>query len=126
VHHVGHHADPVSHLRPLGRPEPGQAQEAARRRFGRPTRVCHTRTSREECRMIRIDGLPADETARLNALVKQIKAKQPRNELRTALMNHKRTFENWPLVNEMGDLKAVLGWPAKGVETLARRCRLEG
>lgn len=76
--------------------------------------------------MILIDGLPADETARLNALVKQVKAKQPRNELRTALMNHKRTFENWPLVSEMGELKAVLGWCAKGVETLARRCRLEG
>lgn len=76
--------------------------------------------------MIRIDGLPVDETARLNALVKEIQAKQPRNELRTALMNHKRTFENWALVQEMGDLRAVLGWPAKGVETLARRCRLEG
>lgn len=76
--------------------------------------------------MIRIDGLPVDETARLNALVKQIQDKQPRNELRTALMNHRRTFENWPLVQEMGDLKAVLGWCAKGVETLARRCRLEG
>lgn len=76
--------------------------------------------------MIRVDGLPVDETARLNVLVDQIRAKQPRNELRTALMNHKRTFENWPLVNELGDLKAVLGWCAKGVETLARRCRLEG
>ena len=76
--------------------------------------------------MIKITGLPVDETVTLNALVEQVKAKQPRNELRSAMMDHKRTFENWPLVQEMGDLKAVIGWPAKGVETLARRCRLEG
>lgn len=76
--------------------------------------------------MIRISGLPADETSRLNTLIDQIKAKQPRNQLRTAMMDHKRTFQNWELVRELGDLEAVLGWPAKGVETLARRCRLEG
>ena len=76
--------------------------------------------------MIRIDGLPVDETARLNALVGVIKDKSDRNILRTALMDHKRTFENWPMVSEMGDLRAVLGWCSKGVETLARRSRLEG
>lgn len=76
--------------------------------------------------MIRVAGLPDDETLLLNRLVEQVEAKQDRNELRSALMNHKRTFENWPLVQELGDLRAVVGWPAKGVETLGRRCRMEG
>ena len=70
--------------------------------------------------MIRVSGLPVDETEKLNQLVKTLEAKRPRNELRSALMDHKRTFENWPLVGEMGDLRAVLGWPAKAVEVLAR------
>lgn len=76
--------------------------------------------------MIRVSGLPVDETEKLNQLVKTLEAKRPRNELRSSLMDHKRTFENWPLVGEMGDLRAVLGWPAKAVEVLARRAKLEG
>lgn len=74
---------------------------------------------------LRIDGLPERETIAVNELAKTIVAKRPRNELRSALMDHKRTFEKWPIVEELGDLRAVLGWPAKAVETLARRSRLE-
>lgn len=76
--------------------------------------------------MLTIDGLPEEETRILNELVGVIKAKQPRNLLRSGLMDHKRTFRNWPIAAELGDLRAVLGWPAKAVETLARRSRLEG
>lgn len=76
--------------------------------------------------MIRVPGLPTAETVTLNLLHKQLQAKSARNGLRSALMNHQRTFENWPIVKESGDLRAVLGWPAKAVETLGRRSRLEG
>lgn len=76
--------------------------------------------------MTRVPGLPAAAQDTLDRLIKQLKEKAPRNELRTALMNHKRTFEDWPIVGELGDLRAVLGWPAKAVETLGRRVRLEG
>lgn len=73
-----------------------------------------------------IDGLPEDANGLLDRLVAQLVAKRPRNELRSALMDHKRTFEDWHVARELGDLRAVLGWPAKAVETLARRSRLEG
>ena len=76
--------------------------------------------------MKRPTGIPDSTFKQVEALTKAITAKQPRNQLRTALMNHRRTFENWKLVSELGDLQAVLGWPAKAVETLARRARLEG
>ena len=76
--------------------------------------------------MKRPTGIPDPTFRQVEALAKVITAKQPRNQLRTALMNHRRTFENWKLVSELGDLQAVLGWPAKAVETLARRARLEG
>ena len=76
--------------------------------------------------MIRVAGLPDAPTRLLNSLHDQLKAKQPRNQLRSALMDHKRTFEDWHLVQENANLQAVLGWPAKAVETLGRRSRLEG
>lgn len=76
--------------------------------------------------MIRIPGLPEVETVLFNRLVDQVVAKRPRNQLRSALMDHRRTFEDWSMVREHSDLKAVLGWPAKAVETLGRRIRLEG
>ena len=75
---------------------------------------------------MKVEGLPFDETDIAARLIEDVKAKQPRNELRSSLMDHKRILDHmsWGLQIPT-NLQAVLGWPAKAVETLARRCRLE-
>ena len=75
--------------------------------------------------MIEIEGLPEQEAQLVERLVKQIKAHRTNNELRTQLMDSKHLLEQMAFVSNQKQLQAVLGWPAKAVETLARRCRLE-
>lgn len=78
--------------------------------------------------MVTIDGLTDDEQRTLSALVDQLKAKRRRNELRSGFMDAKHILRQLPptvpaYIRQMG---AVLGWPAKAVETLARRAKLDG
>ena len=75
---------------------------------------------------LRVSGLPDAETGVLNGLVDQLKAKQPRNELRDLYMDAKKSPDMARWASTVPTLGAVLGWPAKAVETLARRCRLVG
>lgn len=76
--------------------------------------------------MRRIDGLPVDETVTAERLIKQIKDHRVSNERRSLLMDHKALLDRMSFVSDQKNLRAVLGWPSKAVETLARRCRLEG
>lgn len=76
--------------------------------------------------MIHVPGLPDAETQVYNTLVGQLKSKQPRNELRDRYMDAKKDVDLARWAANVPTLGAVLGWPAKAVETLARRCRLVG
>jgi len=78
--------------------------------------------------MVTIDGLTDDEQRTLRRLVDQLKQKRRRNELRSAFMDSKHILRQLPptvpgYIRQMG---IVLGWPAKAVEALARRAKLDG
>ena len=78
--------------------------------------------------MVTIDGLGSDEQEILNRLVDQLKRKRERNELRSSFMDGKHFLHQLPptvpaYIRQMG---IVLGWPAKAVEALARRAKLDG
>lgn len=78
--------------------------------------------------MVTVRGLTDDEQATLNRLVDQLKAKRRRNELRTAFMESKHLVRRLPptVPEYVRSLGLVLGWPAKGLELLARRTKLDG
>lgn len=75
-----------------------------------------------------VKGLSDDETRTLNLLLQGVKAHEPRNMLRSCYYDGRRA------VREVGgvipaayqNLAFVLGWAAKGVDGLARRCNLDG
>lgn len=75
-----------------------------------------------------IAGLSDDEQVVLNRLVDQLRAKRPRNELRSAFMDARHLLNRMPptVPEYIRDARLVLGWPSKGVEALARRTKLEG
>lgn len=74
-----------------------------------------------------VPGLTSDEQQTLNRLVGQLKAKEPRNLLR------QRLYDNQDIARRVGDtippqyfrMGIVLGWVAKAVDALGRRCTLE-
>lgn len=72
--------------------------------------------------------LSDDEWALVGRLEETIRAKQQRNRLRTAYMDGKHVLRRLPpsAPPYLQHLKTVLGWPAKAVELLARRIRLDG
>ena len=76
---------------------------------------------------IRIRGLSADETRVLDTLVEQLDAKLPRNLRRAAYYDGRRAVSQIGSVipPQYEQLAMVLGWTAKGVDGLARRCNLE-
>lgn len=75
-----------------------------------------------------ISGLEDGEQAVVTRLWKQLQAKQPRNLLRASYYDGRRA------INQVGSiippqyfrLAIVLGWSGKAVDTLARRCNLDG
>lgn len=75
-----------------------------------------------------IVGLTDDEQASFNELAAQLRAKEPRNNLRQQFMDGKQAVRALspmlpPYLRRAG---AVLGWPAKACEAVNRRARLEG
>lgn len=75
----------------------------------------------------RVSGMNDDEIATLNVLLKQLDDKRDRNLLRASIYDGKRALRQIsrvvpPQYHRMG---IVLGWAAKGVDGLARRCTLE-
>ena len=77
---------------------------------------------------MRIKGLNEDENALVERLLKRLEAKRARNMLRSAYMDGRHMLRRLPPTAPpyLSNLRAVLGWPAKAVELLARRIRLEG
>lgn len=75
---------------------------------------------------ITVPGLTDDEQALVNALLGQLAAKAQRNLLRSNYYDGKRALRQIsPVVPpQYTNLAIVLGWSAKAVDTLARRCNL--
>lgn len=76
---------------------------------------------------IKIDALSDDETVTLNRLIVQLEQKAKRNFLRSSIYDGKRAIKQVGTVipPQYKRLGLILGWNAKGVDGLARRCNLE-
>lgn len=74
-----------------------------------------------------VKGLSDDENAILNALLQQLSVKSPRNILRASYYDGKRAIQQVGSVipPQYYNLGLVLGWSAKAVDALARRCKLD-
>lgn len=77
---------------------------------------------------ITVPGLSEDEQATLTLLWNQLQAKTPRNLLRASYYDGRRAIRQVGTVipPHYYRLGIVLGWSAKAVDTLARRCNLDG
>lgn len=75
-----------------------------------------------------IPHLSDDERATLRELLDQLDAKRPRNILRASWYDGKHAVKDLGISTppSMQQVAYVLGWPAKAVDLLNRRCRLEG
>lgn len=76
---------------------------------------------------LKVPGLDEDETVILNLLLAQLKDRARRNKLRTAYYDGKRAVRMVGSVipPQYRSLALALGWSAKGVDGLTRRCNLE-
>lgn len=76
---------------------------------------------------MRVTGLSVDETVTLNLLVAQLEAKSTRNLLRSSYYDGKRAVTQIGTVipPQYANIGLALGWAAKGVDGLGRRCNLE-
>lgn len=76
---------------------------------------------------LRIPGLSDDETVTLNVLVKQLKDKAPHNRKRSDLYDGKSALRQVGTIipPQYHRLGLALGWTAKGVDGLGRRCTLD-
>ena len=81
-----------------------------------------------EPRIGKIEGLSDADLATVNDLLDRLAAKRPRNLVRAQYYDGKRALKQMskvvpPHYNQLG---IVLGWNAKAVDLLARRCNLDG
>lgn len=76
---------------------------------------------------LRVPGLTEDETVELNSLNEKLESKAPRNRLRASYYDGKRAVQQVGSVipPQYNNLALALGWTAKGVDGLARRCNLD-
>lgn len=75
----------------------------------------------------KISGLTDDENGVFGHLVEQLEQKTPRNFLRSSYYDGKRAIKQVGTVipPQYAKLGLALGWAAKGVDGLARRCHLD-
>jgi len=77
---------------------------------------------------LRLKALSSDENALLNHLVDDLAARRPRNWLRACYYDGRRAarrFGSGVVPEQYFKLGIVLGWSAKAVDILARRCNLD-
>lgn len=77
---------------------------------------------------VRLPGLEDDEHQLVNRLLEQLRRKTERNNLRASYYDGKRAIRQVGSVipPQYYKLGLVLGWSAKAVDILARRCNLDG
>ena len=77
---------------------------------------------------IQLPGVSDDESRTINMLLQQLEAKTYRNWLRNSYYDGKRAIQQVGTVipPQYYRLGLVLGWSAKAVDILARRCNLDG
>lgn len=82
----------------------------------------------ERFESLTVPGLTDDEQATVNVLLRQLKQKSRRNILRESYYDGRRAIQQVGTVipPQYYRLGLVLGWSAKAVDVLARRCRLDG
>lgn len=78
-------------------------------------------------RIYSVDGMGDDEVRTLNRLLEQLDAKSERNVMRASIYDGKNAVRQVGSIipQQYYQLGLVLGWVAKGVDALARRCTLE-
>lgn len=76
---------------------------------------------------LRVPYLTGDEVVTLNRLVEQLEKKSKRNLLRSSYYDGKRAVKQVGTVipPQYANIGLALGWAAKGVDGLARRCNLD-
>lgn len=76
---------------------------------------------------ILVDGLDDDETRTVNYLANELKDRSRRNSLRSSYYDAKRAVKmvGTTIPAQYRNLALALGWPAKAVDGLARRCKLD-
>ena len=76
---------------------------------------------------LHVPGLSEDETVTLNHNLEELAARSKRNLLRSSIYDGKRAAKQIATVipPQYKRLGLILGWNAKGVDGLARRCNLE-
>jgi hypothetical protein len=76
---------------------------------------------------LRVPGFSDDETATLNLLVDQLAKKERRNLLRSSYYDGRRAVRQIGTVipPQYAQLALALGWAAKGVDGLGRRCHVD-
>lgn len=76
---------------------------------------------------LRVQGLDDDETVTLNLLAKQLRDKTRHNKKRSDLYDGKSALRQVGTIipPQYHNLGLALGWTAKGVDGLARRCNLD-
>lgn len=77
---------------------------------------------------LRVPGLTDDEIVTVNVLAKKLKDRSRRNQMRSDLYDGKNAVRQVGSVipPQYYKLALALGWAAKGVDGLARRCNLDG
>ncbi|CKH13699.1 phage portal protein [Mycolicibacterium smegmatis] len=77
---------------------------------------------------LNIPGLSPADRDTLHQLVQQLENKRARNALRSQYYDGKALFKDLGISTppKFRNFEAVLGWPAKAVDSLSRRCILEG
>lgn len=76
---------------------------------------------------ITVPGLTDDENVTFNRLKSQLEAKAPRNLLRSSYYDGKRAVKSIGTIipPQYAKIGLALGWAAKGVDGLGRRCNLD-
>ena len=78
--------------------------------------------------LLEIPGLSPDDQDTLDELLNQLEARMPRNKLRADYYDAKYVLQNLniSIPPRFSTFESVLGWPAKAVDSLSRRCNLDG
>lgn len=75
-----------------------------------------------------VSGLDHTDQNTLDCLIRQYRAKYPRNELRRKYYDGKNVLKDFgiSIPPQLKDVETVVGWPEKAVSALARRIRHDG